>query len=184
MALMPDRHLSGNSVNWKNWESKLKFTTCAECFKKHGTIYDTTFERDDIMPIHPNGLCELPSMRTKMAGTVTKLGPLGADAQLCYLKKLPDFYVTKKDALKSGWKRALGNLNDVLPGKSLGGDIFYNDLGKLPSEASRVWREADFDYTRGYSRKESNTIWFINRYFRPICVKTSRNTTVLHRVLP
>lgn len=85
-----------------------------------------------------------------MAGTVTKLGPLGADAQLCYLKKLPDFYVTKKDALKSGWKRALGNLNDVLPGKSLGGDIFYNDLGKLPSEASRVWREADFDYIRGY----------------------------------
>ena len=119
-----------------------------------------------------------------MAGTVTKLGPLGADAQLCYLKKLPDFYVTKKDALKSGWKRALGNLNDVLPGKSIGGDIFYNDLGKLPSEASRVWREADFDYIRGYSRKESNTIWFIKRYFRPICVKTSRNTTVLHRVLP
>ena len=35
-----------------------------------------------------------------------------------------------------------------------------------------------------YSRKESNTIWFIKRYFRPICVKTSRNTTVLHRVLP
>lgn len=150
MGLMPDKHLSGNSVNWKNWESKLKFTTCAECFKKHGTIYDTTFERDDIMPIHPNGLCELPFMRTKMAGTVTKLGPLGADAQLCYLKKLPDFYVTKKDALKSGWKRALGNLNDVLPGKSIGGDVFYNDLGKLPSEASRVWREADFDYIKGY----------------------------------
>ena len=36
MKVAPDRYLSGNSVNWKNWESKLKFTTCAECYKKQG----------------------------------------------------------------------------------------------------------------------------------------------------
>ena len=34
IKIAPDRYLSGNSVNWKNWESKLKFTTCAECHKK------------------------------------------------------------------------------------------------------------------------------------------------------
>ena len=58
MKVAPDRYLSGNSTNWKNWESKLKFTTCAECYKRHGKI--------------------------------------------------------------------------------IGGDVFYNDLGKLPSKSSRV----------------------------------------------
>ena len=150
MKIAPDRYLSGNSVNWKNWESKLKFTTCAECYKKHGKIYDEKTEEDDIIPLHPYGLCGLPFMRTKKSGTVTKLGPLGADAQLCYLKKLPSYYVTKNIAIKYGWIARKGNLADVLPGKMIGGDIFYNDLGKLPSKSSRVWREADFDYTEGY----------------------------------
>lgn len=102
MKIAPDRYLSGNSVNWKNWESKLKFTTCAECYKKHGKIYDEKTEEDDIIPLHPYGLCGLPFMRTKKAGTVTKLGPLGADAQLCYLKKLPSYYVTKNMRLNMG----------------------------------------------------------------------------------
>ncbi len=65
MKIAPDRYLSGNSVNWKNWESKLKFTTCAECHKKHGKIYDKGIEEDDIIPLHPYGLCGLPFMRTK-----------------------------------------------------------------------------------------------------------------------
>lgn len=150
MKVAPDRYLSGNSENWKNWESKLKFTTCAECHKRHGKIYDKEIEEVDIIPLHPYGLCRLAFMRTKKAGTVTKLGPLGADAHLCYLKKLPSYYVTKNIAIKSGWIARKGNLADVLPGIMIGGDVFYNDLGKLPSKSSRVWREADFDYTEGY----------------------------------
>lgn len=89
-------------------------------------------------------------MRTKKAGTVTKLGPLGADAQLCYLKKLPENYLTKKEVTKVGWISTGGNLSDILPGKEIGGDIYINKEKKLPDKENRVWREADFDYTKGY----------------------------------
>ena len=32
----------------------------------------------------------------------------------------------------------------------IGGDIFYNNQGKLPKNLNRVWYEADFDYVSGY----------------------------------
>lgn len=150
MKTEPDKNLSGNSINWKNWESKLKPTTCKECYDNHGKIYEKEVNEDDIFPIHPNGLCKLPFMRTKKAGTVTKLGPLGADAQLCYLKQLPTNYLTKSAATKLGCKFKQGNLSEVLPGKEIGGDVYINKEKKLPDKENRVWREADFDYTKGY----------------------------------
>ncbi len=150
MKIKADKYLSGKSVNWKNWESKLVPTTCIECSESHGKIYDKETKEKAVLPIHPNGLCELPFMRTKLSGTVTKLGPLGVDSYLCYLKRLPDYYLTKKTAKKSGWIPSLGNLADVLPGKMIGGDIFRNDDEKLPMGTSRIWRESDFDYEKGY----------------------------------
>lgn len=150
MKTKPDKNLSGNSINWKNWESKLKPTTCKECYDNHGKIFEKEVNEDDVFPIHPNGLCELPFMRTKKAGTVTKLGPLGADAYVCFLKQLPDYYINKSSAKKSGWKDYLGNLAETLPHKVIGGDIFANSENKLPMTNNRIWREADFDYTKGY----------------------------------
>ena len=38
----------------------------------------------------------------------------------------------------------------VAPGKSIGGDIFYNDKKLLPDTPGRVWYEADINYTFGY----------------------------------
>ncbi len=148
MSLMPDRHLSGNSVNWKNWEAKLTLSTCQKCFDKHGTIYSQAV--NNIMLMHPNCKCELPFMRTKIVGALTKMGPIGVDAQLRYLNKLPDYYVSKTEARKSGWKNYLGNLDVVLPSKMIGGDIFKNADEKLPVATDRVWREADFEYTNGF----------------------------------
>lgn len=49
-----------------------------------------------------------------------------------------------------GWNPKQGNLADVAPGKSLGGDIFKNREGLLPRSPGRVWREADINYTSGY----------------------------------
>ncbi len=74
------------------------------------------------------------------------------------MKNLPSYYVTKNISIKYGWIARKGNLADVLPGKMIGGDIFYNDLGKLPSKSSMVWREADFDYTKGY-RNSKRILW-------------------------
>lgn len=45
--------------------------------------------------------------------------------------ELPDFYITKQQALDLGWNPSAGNLQDVAPGKWIGGDIFRNLEGKL-----------------------------------------------------
>lgn len=38
----------------------------------------------------------------------------------------------------------------VAPGKSMGGDIFANKEGLLPSAPGRTWYEADINYISGY----------------------------------
>ena len=32
----------------------------------------------------------------------------------------------------------------------IGGDIYYNDEGRLPQANGRIWYEADINYTSGY----------------------------------
>lgn len=43
--------------------------------------------------------------------------------------KLPANYMTKKEASQLGWVPSKGNLNQVAPGKSIGGDRFGNREG-------------------------------------------------------
>ncbi|WP_242274178.1 hypothetical protein [Bacillus cereus group sp. BfR-BA-01310] len=53
--------------------------------------------------------------------------PTGFDEVIKYVKehkKLPDNYITKEQAKFLGWKRREGNLHEVAPEKSMGGDIF------------------------------------------------------------
>lgn len=64
-------------------------------------------------------------------------------------QRLPDYYVTKKQAREQGWDPRAGNLCAVLPGKAIGGDRFSNREGQLPSAGGRVWREADINYQCG-----------------------------------
>lgn len=64
-------------------------------------------------------------------------------------QRLPDYYVTKKQAREQGWDPRSGNLCAVLPGKAIGGDRFSNREGQLPSAGGRVWREADINYQCG-----------------------------------
>ncbi|GBU12671.1 ribonuclease [Enterobacterales bacterium] len=63
--------------------------------------------------------------------------------------RLPDYYVTKREARDAGWDARAGNLCQVLPGKAIGGDRFSNREGRLPSAYKRVWREADINYRCG-----------------------------------
>lgn len=70
-----------------------------------------------------------------------------------YIRKhgeLPDNYITKKEARKLGWDAQKGNLNEVAPGKSIGGDVFGNREKKLPGKKGRIWYEADINYTSGF----------------------------------
>lgn len=63
---------------------------------------------------------------------------------------MPDYYITKQQAKDLGWRPILGNLDNVAPGKSIGGDIFYDRDNKLPKTPNRIWYECDIDYNGGY----------------------------------
>ena len=63
---------------------------------------------------------------------------------------LPDNYITKNEAKDLGWVSSRGNLWDVAPGKSIGGDRFGNREGLLPDKKNRKYYECDVDYEGGY----------------------------------
>lgn len=64
--------------------------------------------------------------------------------------RLPDNYITKKEAQKLGWNSKEGNLEDVAPGKSIGGSHYGNYEKMLPEEDGRNYYECDLDYEGGY----------------------------------
>ena len=65
--------------------------------------------------------------------------------------KLPLNYITKAQAESFGWKPGKA-LNHYAPGKQIGGDIFENTTGILPSAPNRVWYEADVGLTNKMTR--------------------------------
>ena len=67
---------------------------------------------------------------------------------------LPGNFISKGKAKKAGWIAKQGNLDEVCPGKSIGGSEFYNDEGVLPDKAGRTWTECDIDYHGGYRGSE------------------------------
>ena len=64
-------------------------------------------------------------------------------------QKLPQNYITKKEAQKLGWEG--GKLEPYAPGKAIGGDRFGNYEGLLPEKKGRTYTECDID-TKGKSR--------------------------------
>lgn len=81
-----------------------------------------------------------------------------AEEVAAYLREhgeLPDGYLTKSEAYELGWKPEEGNLWEVAPGMSIGGDTFGNRERKLPRQKGRRYFEADVNYeggTRGAKR--------------------------------
>ena len=63
--------------------------------------------------------------------------------------KLPDNFITKKEAEALGWDSSRNDVSDVAPGKSIGGDRFGNYEGLLPDAPGRTWKEADANYVSG-----------------------------------
>lgn len=155
--LLQDRNLRGSSTKWANWMSELKLTTCQYCVEQHGKIVDISVlnGRTQVnVNAHPRGKCVYVAMRTKRVGMATTAGVAGADFAVFCTGKLPEYYITKKDAHRQGWNNRKGNLHDVLPGKMIGGDQYYNDGNKLPSAPNRIWYEADINYTDGHRNRQ------------------------------
>lgn len=63
---------------------------------------------------------------------------------------LPSNFITKKEAKKLGWVSSEGNLDEVAPGMSIGGDYFGNYEGNLPEAKGRDYYECDIDFDGTY----------------------------------
>ncbi|MDW7670950.1 MAG: ribonuclease domain-containing protein [Bacillota bacterium] len=68
--------------------------------------------------------------------------------------KLPENFITKREAADLGWIASEGNLWVVAEGKSIGGDRFGNREKLLPESAGRQYYECDVNYTGGYRGPE------------------------------
>ena len=65
-------------------------------------------------------------------------------------RHLPSNFIKKKEAQKLGWVSNEGNLWDVAPGMSIGGDYFGNYEGNLPEAKGRDYYECDIDFDGRY----------------------------------
>lgn len=72
--------------------------------------------------------------------------------------ELPPNFISKTKAKRAGWVPSEGNLDEVCPGMSIGGSVFYNDDGKLPDAEGRTWHECDIDY-HGGMRGPERIVW-------------------------
>lgn len=68
--------------------------------------------------------------------------------------RLPDNFITKKEAEELGWVSKEGNLWEVAPGMSIGGSRFGNYEGLLPDEKGRKWFECDINFDGSYRGAE------------------------------
>lgn len=82
---------------------------------------------------------------------------------------LPQNYITKKEAQKLGWNSSEGNLWEVAPDKSIGGDRFGNREGLLPDGD---YKECDVNYEGGYRGAErlifgtDGSIYYTNDHYK------------------
>lgn len=140
------------STKWKEYHvNEFIINHCILCLLLDNKIYDV-YQNEEIpeLPQHEKCGCYLGWMRMQYAGMATDLGRMGADYYLKLYKRLPNYYITKEEAKKLGWKGIKGNLDKVAPGKMIGGNIFLNREGKLPSSPGRIWYECDINYEGGY----------------------------------
>ena len=72
--------------------------------------------------------------------------PAMVAAYIDTFNKLPQNFITKKEAQLLGWDSSKNHVSDVAPDKSIGGDRFGNYENKLPKGN---YRECDINYTGG-----------------------------------
>ncbi len=142
------------SNKWKNWVSILDQKNCKPCEDNHGKIYEISEKVTSSPPLHPHCRCTIKRLKSLFAGEATDKGTDGADWNLKYKGKLPNYYVSKKYAYSKGWENKKGNLQEILPNRLIGGDVFFNTEGKLPQSKNRIWYEADIDYKYGYRKSK------------------------------
>lgn len=99
------------------------------------TSYEQSMESDEILSVDEDGEY---TTKEEVAAYIYQYG------------HLPYNFITKKEAKELGWESKEGNLAEVAPGMSIGGDYFGNYEGLLPEEDGRDYYECDIDSDGGY----------------------------------
>lgn len=145
------------STNYKHWVSTEDTKRCSVCLLYHGKIWYVLQKPDPEPPLHFRCRCRIEAMRSVKAGTATIKGFRGADWMLKYRDKLPDYYISKEDAILQGWKPGESPSN-IIPGRTITVGIYKNYDGRLPQQDGRVWQEADINYVEG-KRNKQRVLW-------------------------
>ena len=142
---VPETH---KSVLWKYWRAILDPKLCLDCLDLHGKVYAMDEIPDIEPPLHENCRCAILPMDAITPGGATKDGENGADYWLVHDDELPDYYISKSELEKLGWKRGRSP-KKWAPGKMVFGGIYQNKNNHLPSIPGRIWYEADINYYDG-----------------------------------
>jgi hypothetical protein len=110
----------------------------------------------DLTQDNPQDQTPLPEVPIKIV--VTEDGHYNSkDEVALYIftyQKLPGNYLTKSEAEDLGWVSSKGNLDEVAPGMSIGGNRLGNYEGLLPDAKNRIWTECDINYEGGFRGAE------------------------------
>ena len=145
------------------------------CFSNDGLIYFSddhyeTFTRVEVVFTDP--LAELdPDVELDEYGEYTSINEVSA--YILRFGMLPCNYLTKAEAKELGWTAKKDNLGDVMPGCSIGGDVFQNREKQLPSKKGRTWYECDLNTVDG-KRSDERLVYSSDGliYYTPDAHKT------------
>lgn len=123
-------------------------TPCLKCEEFYKRVFQ--YSQRQKVAQHLGCDCYYSIVSIKPLGSVSKKGLFGPDVWLKLFGKLPDYYITKEEAItKYGWNNSKNTLAGKAPGKMIGGDIYSNKERLLPEKTGRIWYECDIDYTSG-----------------------------------
>lgn len=123
------------------------------------------------------GSSSLAATCQQVAHTISQQKPIPAQELATILdslnqnQRLPDYFVTKKQAKNAGWQPG-DSLWTALPGKSMGGDRFGNREERLPEGR---YFEADL----GYQGKKRNAKRFVYQISGTRYITTDHYATFL-----
>lgn len=127
-------------------------------------LYNTFRKPADTLVSNDSTVAEKPEKVIVKHTQILPIDELTSESVVVpYVKKngrLPDYYITKKNARSGGWVASEGNLCNVLPGRAIGGDIFTNRERNLPAQKGRIYYEADLNYNCG--RRNADRLVFSN----------------------
>ena len=133
-------------------------TACPECLILNGKIFGVNEIVQNPPPLHEHCKCSIIPLEAIQAGLATEQGENGVDLYLKQHGVLPENYITKEQAMQLGWVSWKGNLSSVAPDKLIGGDIYRNLNGKLPTKVGRLWHEADLTFD-GNCRSDARILY-------------------------